>query len=423
MKDYLFSILTRGFVAISGFLVFLTTAKIFGPDGRGVIAYGTSLFAALAIALSLNLGCVFLGRTFKNEALKKLLVPDFLVINFTITALTATVGLSFWCLSKSAQSMLSLSQALGFSLMSIPTVWFHNGHPFFSSFSQTKLQDKIIFSVRFVLIIFLLIFLIIGSKDLSFFIWSYTALLSVGTAVEIFVLLKANSIRLSFRRNFTHLKMILYRSWWPYLDHMSFTIFPLLIMILSANYLTKANLGKTNFAIQIVSLIFLLATAANRRITMYVANVGIVKKLYQFRRLLWVTLTVSVVAIPLLYIGIDIITQTEVLSLFLGTGKLFLFAALSIPGYLSYQFLNPIWIELNQLKKSAIINLMSAIFCLSVLPIATTRWGESGLIFIFSFFHILVFIGNLSMYSVFLKSYVKSSPKNLAPELSRFLEI
>ena len=196
MQNYVFSIFTRGFVAISGFLVFLITAKIFGAEGRGAIAYGTSLFAASGILLSCSLGRVFLKQTLQVDELKIKLLSDFISFNIVISVLTIATSLTYWLMSTSAKEILTFSQILGFSAVSFFYVWFHNGHPIFATFSQTNTQDKIIASVRFVLVIFLILSWALKLENIDYFIWFYSVLLFLGSLAEILILKKNSPYKL-----------------------------------------------------------------------------------------------------------------------------------------------------------------------------------------------------------------------------------
>jgi len=405
VKAYLFSICIRGFIAFSGFLVFIVTARFFGAEGRGTIAFGSSLFASIGILLSFNLGRVFLGNTLKDENRKKEILPTFLFFNFILSLITMIAGIIYWSLSSSAQAMLTFPQIVGFSFLSFFYVWFHNGHPFFSSFSQTKLQDTIIFGARFLLLVFLLSIWLLDVHNITFFIWGYAFILFTASLVELFFLMRMSQI--SFRKTIrlSEWKSILASSWWPHIDYVIFNIFPLILTVLSAGYLTKTDLGRFNFAIQIVNLIFLLSTTANMRIANYVSSVGFMQRLAQLRNLFWFTTVASIAAVVIVFAVLTEATSRPEFASFAGASSLFLIAAFAIPGYLSYQFLNPIWIEIRQLKSTALLNLGSAVISFALYPLFIKHLdGVVGLMCIFSIFYFLVLCGNLYMYFTFIRN-------------------
>lgn len=411
MKAYLFSISIRGFIAFSGFLVFIITARFFGAEGRGAIAYGTSLFASVGILLSFNLGRVFLGTTIKNDEHKKNMLPAFLFFNFVLSLISMMTGITYWFFSTSAQSMLNLSQIVGFSFLSFFYVWFHNGHPFFSSFSQTKLQDMIIFCSRFVLLLFLLLVWALNIHNITFFIWGYAVILFISSIVEILFLKNLSQVRFAPKDHYKEWKFILANSWWPHIDYVVFNIFPLILTVLSASYLSKTDIGRFNFAIQIVNLIFLLSTTANMRIANYVSSVGFKQRLGQLKKLFWFTAIISLGSIVIIYAILLEITSRPSFASFDGASKLFLIAAISIPGYLSYQFLNPIWIELRKLKKTALLNIGSAALSFSMYPIFIKYFSSVvGFMYVFATFYFLIMCVNLYMYLVYVRqSSVKAS--------------
>lgn len=406
MQNYLFSIFIRGFVAISGFLVFLITAKIFGAEGRGIISYGTSLYASVGILLSCSLGRVFLKQTLKDDELKIKYLPDFITINLLISILTICASIGYWLFSDSAKEILSFSQLLGFCSISFFYVWFHNGHPIFSAFSQTKMQDQIILAVRTLLVLFLLIFWLLNIQNINYFIWFYSLLLFIGVFAEMLVLKKISkqNIFVLKKINLSFFKKILSESIWSHVDYVSFNILPLLLVVFSAKYLGKSDLGRANFAIQIINVIFLLSTAANMRIAMYVSNVGFAQRILQVKKLFWFTLAASVAGTAIVYAAILIMIRLNLFPSFGGVEKLFLISAISVVGYLTYQFLTPIWIELNLLKQSATLNFFSAAVTIALLPYFIKNWDVDGLVILFSLFHTLVLISNTFIYLLYKKS-------------------
>ena len=199
----------------------------------------------------------------------------------------------------------------------------------------------------------------------------------------------------------TFFKKILSESVWSHVDYVSFNILPLLLVVFSAKYLGKSDLGRANFAIQIINVIFLLSTAANMRIAMYVSNVGFAQRILQVKKLFWFTLAASVVGTALVYSAILIMVKMNLFPSFVGVEKLFLMSAVSVVGYLTYQFLTPIWIELNLLRKSATLNFISAVITMALLPYFIKNWEVDGLVILFSLFHTLVLISNVFIYLVY----------------------
>lgn len=401
MKKYLFSIFVRGALAFSGFLVFLVSAKLFGAEGRGVISYGISIYASLGLFFSFSLGRTFVAKTNQNDALRKETISSFLGLQFLSILLTISSGLLFWYYSSAAQSILTGTQAFFLALTSPYYIWSFNGVFFYAAFVKTFEQDRIMLIFRCFLIAFLAVFYIQDSHNLTLFISIYSLILAIGAIVELVFLFKISGAkRLSFR--FDQIKDLLKKSLWPHADFLSFNIFPLILIVLSGWYVEKDEIGRASFAIQIINLIFLLATTANLRISAYVSDVGFRSRLKQFKKLFIGTILLSFFSVIIIYFGLGYVTQTRYFLSFQGVSKLFLISALSIPGYMMYQFFNPIWLEIGKVKESALLNIANLVVVLSLTPFFLSYKDDMGMMILFSLFHVGLLLTQLILY----KKYV-----------------
>ncbi len=393
--------MVRSFVTISGFLVFLISAKMFGPEGRGIIAYGTSVIAFVGISLSLNFGRSFLLLTEKNEDLKKELLFPFLLLTLVSFVLTATAGLIFFSFVSSAKEIVPIELAWTFLPLSIFYVWSVNGNAFFASFQRTFQQEIVIFTIRTILMVVVIFFMFQKEDDLSDFIYWYSLVLATGTIVEISILSKDVFPYIRYS-NFTSFFSILRSSLIPHIDFLSFNLFPLCLMIIAGWGLDKSSIGRVNFAIQAINVVFLLSTTAGIRVSSYVSNSGFKVKLAQIKKLFIGTTIMSIIAIICAYSMLELLTSKHLLVSFSGVSELFLFISLSVPGYMLYQFLTPIWIEMKLIKKSAYLNF--AIFILAIIASLSLMpyFSEKSITILFSGFHLLLFIGQLFL----VKKYI-----------------
>ena len=237
MWTYSFSIFVRGYIAFSGLCVFFVSASLFGATGRGVIGYGTSLFAALGIFLSFNLGRAFLQAQIEDSKNRDALLFQCLSLNVFASLLTMGAGILYWQFSPSAQKILSSSEILGFSMTSFFCVWSHNGHLFYSSYLKTKVQDFLIFLTRTVVILFLTGLILFHSKtNLTTFIWAYALLLLGGTLLEMAVIQWISKAPIRFTMDLKSYGRLIQKTLWPHLDYIFFHIFPLLLMAAILKY-------------------------------------------------------------------------------------------------------------------------------------------------------------------------------------------
>lgn len=403
MKKYFFSILVRGLLAFSGLMVFLVSAKLFGSEGRGIISYGGSIFATLGLFFSFNFGRTFLVETYKREDLKEKYLLSYLVLNMYAFILTCIIGLLFWAGSQSAQKILDLKILISLSITSIYYVWNINGNSIFAAFLKTPLQETVILVTRFVMLAFLVMFLFLDIADLGRFVFFYAAILSLGVLFEIGFLIYVVRPRFElFSRS--DLLSTLYKSLLPHLDFLAFNSYPLMLVVISGWYLEKAEIGRVNFALQVINLIFLLSTTANIRVSAYMSDVGIAERQSQFNKLFKGTLFLSLLAVGAVYYLLKILTKTSYFGSFDGANNLFLIVSLSVPGYMMYQFFNPIWLEKKVVKQSAWLNTFFLFLTLCISPYFLKNFGENGMACLFSIFHVFLLISQLILYKWYFKS-------------------
>lgn len=403
MKKYFFSILVRGLLAFSGLMVFLVSAKLFGSEGRGIISYGGSIFATLGLFFSFNFGRTFLVETHKRELLKHNYLLSYLVLNLYAFILTFVIGLLFWATSESAQKILDIKILLSLSITSVYYVWNINGNSIFAAFLKTHLQETVILVTRFIMLSFLIIFLFLDIKDLGRFVFFYAAILSGGVLFEIAFLLYVVKPRYElFSRK--ELTKTFFKSFVPHLDFLAFNSYPLMLVVISGWYLEKAEIGRVNFALQVINLIFLLSTTANIRVSAYMSDVGIAQRQSQFNKLFKATLLLSMLAVVFVFFLLKILTKTSYFGSFDGASQLFLIVSLSVPGYMMYQFFNPIWLEKKVVKQSGYLNLFFLVSTLLISPYFLRQWGEIGMACLFSVFHVFLLISQLILYKCYFKT-------------------
>lgn len=400
MYRYLFSIFTRGFLALTGILIFIVSARLFGAEGRGIISYGISIFAALGLFMSFNLGRTFLSITQKQDAVKENLLSTYLHLNLVLIFVTGVLGVIFWFFSDAAQNILLFHQVVIFSLSSAYYVWLPNGNPFFSSVSRIQVQDKIIFYIRLVMFLFLAIFAFSKINNFDSFILIYSLILSAGALIEISYLFwfykKTHFIRSEVRSIFKN-------SIVPHFDYLAFNSFPLVLVVVSGIFLEKSPIGRANFVIQMINLVFMFGLVANNKLNSYVSEINLRERKKEIFRLLLFTLVVSAFVMLGIYLTITSSFFLSYFPDFEGIGMLFLLSVLAVPGYISYQFCNPLWIENHFLNKSAKYTFVVYILCLMFCPYLLSHYGETGMVGVFALFHILLMPVQFFVYRAYKK--------------------
>lgn len=402
MKKYFFSIAVRSFLALSGFITFLVSAKLFGAEGRGVISYGTSVFAFIGLFFSLNLGRAFVDKTKLSSDLKKSLLPTYFHANLIVTITSVILGLLFCYFSDGAQKVIKPSHLLPLALTSFFYVWSINGSYFFASFLKNTYQEFMIAITRFTLVIFLLMFYVFG-HDFEYFLSGYCLILFIGTVLEMGVLLCLTKTHVFVRLN--HLRQLLSANVFAiHLDYLFFNTFPLLLIIISGYFIEKGEIGRVNFVFQLCNLIYLLSTTANIKINSYISHIGFEKSIIQIKKLFIATLAVSILAGSLVYLFLSNEYVNARLSDFKGSQDLFLIALFSIPGYVLYQFLSPYWLEKKLSHISCLTNLIAFLLFAFAYYHYLPNFKSLSMVYAYSGFYVAVFFFQLLMYIWLRKS-------------------
>jgi hypothetical protein len=393
LKDYFFTIFTRFFIVFSGLIVFIVSAKLYGSEGRGVIGIGTSLASIFGLAISSNLGRSFLLLSGRSEAQKRKLLPNFLAINYLLTFIAILLAVLFWYFSSAIRNHLSFSFFLTF-LMLIPTyVWSINGTAIYAALNQTHKQDKVILLTRTTLVFMMVLAYVFGVSIFSF-IFMYAFILVIGSIFEIYLLDTPFKSNLSVDRLFFYLG----KSWVVHVDYLSFSLFPLVLMLMAATFLNTRGLGHLNFSIQIINVVFTLSVIGSIRMKTYSSAKGIIGHLASAKKLFAYTFIFSLLLIILIFSLLNSSFFEFYFPDFKGTEMSLLILSLGLPGYLSYQFLYPALIEYKLINLSKNINLACNVFIICISYTILKHFELMGAYFLFGFFYFLIFIGQIYLY-------------------------
>jgi len=258
-------------------------------------------------------------------------------------------------------------------------------------FARVSRQSLIILSIRFFLILFLFFFWFFQLTSLKNFIVIYSLILFLGVVFELNYFRRHYGLRFALFSP-RLIPEILKTFGWHHVDFLAFNLFPLILIIVSGWFLDKSQIGRVNFSIQLINLIFLFAIVGNIRISSYVSSIGFRGKILRIKKLFLATLAISFASSFFIWGSLHFASNLGVLKSFTGVSSLFFITIFSIPGYLLYQFLNPIIIEMGKIREAALLNVLnfSLFFILSffVLPV----WKELGAALLFLFFHLGLFI-------------------------------
>ena len=184
MKNFLFTLCVRFFVAFSGLVVFVISSKLYGAEGRGVIGFGSSIVSLFGLLLSFNLGRSFLFEAKSNENLKQKLLPKYLAIHYLLIIAGIFISGMFWYLNANARVIIDSKAMMAFLILVPFYVWSVNGNSIYATLNKTTKQDFIIFLQRVVLVSAMLLIFKLNTQDIRVFLFIYALVLCFGTITE-----------------------------------------------------------------------------------------------------------------------------------------------------------------------------------------------------------------------------------------------
>ncbi len=368
----------------------MVTAKIYGAEGRGIIGYGTSLFAFIALVFSMNLGRSFVDETQKNDLKKRLALPTYYLYFLILSVASTTIGLLFWKSSASAQNTITLTQAVLFSMTSFSYIWLNSANYFYSSFLLTHIQEMIILFCRLLLVLFL-IYIYFAPIDLDHFLIGYVVILSAGVLTESVVLLKKVKINFNLKDQIKNsLAVFNPKNTIHHVEFLSFYSFHLVLTLLANHSLTKIQIGLMTTVIQTCYLIYLFSYTAHVKIISYISNSHSDEKKKEIKRLYLITFAVSAIAGLIIYGFLEYPLIKTRLGSFSGIEPYFLISLFSIPGFVTYQVLSPLVLEKNKIKSLCQLNLIAYFLLLAVGSIFIPRYELTAVFYIYSSFYVIV---------------------------------
>jgi O-antigen/teichoic acid export membrane protein len=394
MNKYLFTLFVRFFVAVSGFVFFIVSSKLFGAEGRGIIAFGTSLVSLIGFSLSFNLGRSFLFKAKKNEKLKNMYLPNFLAINYLLIIVGFLTSILFWFFSYRAREIIDFPLILAFAILLPYYLWSVNGNIFFSTLNQTPRQDLVILIQRITLITFALLAFMLNLKSFTTFFFAYAIILGCGALSEMIIL--GSPLR-GFSQVF-RIGDYISDSKYLHIDYLAFHSFPLILILLASLLFKLSQLGILNFMIQLINFVFILSIVAGIRVKTYVAEKGMAQYAESIKKLFLFTIALSVFLIAFIYLFLGTEFFHTYFSSFGDVASYFLIISLAVPGYIAYQFTYPILIEYNQINLSMKINLLILIILVSLAHPILKLYGLVGGVSLFALFYLLVLLAQFYIY-------------------------
>lgn len=257
MKLYFFEairpVLLRSPIILTSLLIFFTSAYFYGPEGRGVIAFLSSVFLTASIFLSLGLGRIGYEEISKNRDSARSIVSSLgryiLGVTFFVGILLVSVGTS-----SIADDFLP-NFPMSYYIYTLPTMpfylWGHYANYLFSSAGLTRQHDRAIFVTR----IFGAI-LICGVGSLEYPLGIFLIFFSLAHLLMFLIEYSLLQIMLRERErnelNKVPLASLIKKCLWPYLDILAQFMMPALTVV-AGFYVSEFDLGNYNFSAQMLS--------------------------------------------------------------------------------------------------------------------------------------------------------------------------
>jgi O-antigen/teichoic acid export membrane protein len=393
LRNYLVTLFARFFIVFSGFVVFLVTSYLFGPEGRGIIGLGTSIVSFFGLIFSFNLGRSFLNLTKRNKKLKKIFLPEFIALNYLMILITVLVLIFYYAFNNHLNLIIDFDLLIAFCILSPFYVWSVNGSDIYASLNKTNIQDITILIIRLLLILMTLFFYIFNFFELNSFIYFYSSILGFGALLEISILGKP-TLSINFKKIYNYISDSII----AHIDYLSLVLYPLIVVIMAAYFLSLFDLGNLNFAFQLIYFVFTFSFVASLKMKSYIATQGMLSNLLAIKKLLLYTFIFSYILVFVIYI---IISSSFFINKFPGFANVacyFLILSISIPGYMIYHFLYPVLIEYDLIHHSMKYNLIALILSCFISYLLLNLYGILGACFSLSLFFVLIFIINVYLY-------------------------
>lgn len=262
IKNISFSVVLNAFSQIVLFAIFLFSAKIFGPEGRGAFSAIISLITLIGTVVGLSI-----GRVCAHEILSLKLTPESFFKKYfgtigLIYVFTIVIGYLVFLFLELFYSKLFGKVELKFILIlfvSLPYfIWNSYSVYLFSALDKILLQNKIGFFMK--VLIFVLLLLMYAFNILSFttFIIIYAIVNTLNLFLEHIMFYK--EVKYELAVDFTYMSKIIFKCFQIHLDTIGYILYSSLTVVILNMNISLEELGYYNFALQLTSIIIIIPT-------------------------------------------------------------------------------------------------------------------------------------------------------------------
>lgn len=258
------------------FIIFLLSAKMFGPEGRGVVS---SLVASVTL-----IGSFFgfsIGRIVMNEVLKHGVPPEVylqnnyanyfaILILSTIASILCTISLLVFFPGFFGEISFVY---IAIIFLGLPYyVWSSYSIYFYSIIGKTLIQNKITIIVKFIFLALLGGLFFLNMLTLKAFIWLFSFINLLQFFTDQFYLRKR--IKYNLKVNRREIVLLFKKSTMIHIDTVGYILYSSLVVVILNIYLPVKDVGYFNFAAQLISIILVVPTIVSQFLNAEIAKLG-----------------------------------------------------------------------------------------------------------------------------------------------------
>lgn len=258
------------------FIIFLLSAKMFGPEGRGVVSSLVATVTLVGSFFGFSIGRIVMNEVLSNNTSPELYLKskyaNYLAILFisTFTGIVFTVFLILFFPGFFGQISFTYVAII---FLGLPYyVWSSYSIYFYSILGKTLVQNKITIAVKFIFLALLGIMFFMHILTLKVFV----GLFSFVNLLQFTIDQRYLKGRIGYDSKVTRsvILLLLKRSSMIHIDTVGYILYSSLVVVVLNIYLPVKEVGYFNFAAQLISIILVVPTIVSQFLNAEIAKMG-----------------------------------------------------------------------------------------------------------------------------------------------------
>ncbi|WP_341842510.1 oligosaccharide flippase family protein [Chitinophaga caseinilytica] len=277
LKKISFTVLTNVLNQFLLFIIFLFSAKLFGPEGRGVISSLVATMTLVGAITGLSTGRIIMNEIATDgqspEAYLKKELSHYLSLSLLSTLAGYLALMVIYCFFPGFFGEVAPLH-IGIMAISLPYyVWSSYSSYFFSTIGIITLQNKIIVVTKFLFMIVLAALYLTNALTLTCFLSLFSLFNLLNLLLDQYYIRKSVRFDIIIRPDWKRISRIARQSLNIHLDTIGYILYSSMTIVVLNIYMELKDVGLFNFAAQLISILIVVP-----RITSQFINTEIVRK-------------------------------------------------------------------------------------------------------------------------------------------------